>query len=366
LLFSDTFIESGLDADLVALARKVLDQQRITRSEGNLLYRSFPPGILAYLADEVRRRKHGEVVYFVRNIHLEPTNICIHHCRFCSYSARVSGKAWDLTMEEMCQKIREAPPGVSEIHITGAVARDRGIDHYAGLLRDIRRLRPDIHIKAFSAIELDHIFDVSGLSDEEGLKILQSAGLDSIPGGGAEIFEPSVRERICPDKSSSERWLAIHRSAHQLGIPSNATMLYGHIETIEDRIDHLDRLRCLQDETNGFRAFIPLKFKNKRNELSDVPETTLLDDMKTFSISRIYLDNFPHLKAYWPMLGKDATRLSLSFGVDDIDGTISDSTRIYSMAGANDQHPVMAVEEMEEMAQVMGRKTVERKYEVRF
>src|SRR5204863_6200661 len=227
-------------------------------------------------------------------------------------------------------------------------------------LRKIKTHRPELHIKGFTAVELDYMFRKAKLNAEEGLRFLKNAGLDSLPGGGAEIFDEEIREKICADKVDTEGWLSIHETAHKLGMHSNATMLYGHIENYHHRIDHMSRLRELQDKTNGFNTFIPLKFRNKDNDMSNVPESSIVEDMKMYAVARIYLDNFPHLKAYWPMLGRQNAQLALAFGVNDIDGTIDDTTKIYSMAGAEEQNPSMTTSELVTLIKQVKRKPIER------
>jgi aminodeoxyfutalosine synthase len=234
------------------------------------------------------------------------------------------------------------------------------LNFFADLLQAIKSHRSDIHIKAFTAVEYDYMFRKAKVSVEEGLKRLIAAGLDSIPGGGAEIFHPEIREQICADKVDADGWLNIHETAHQLGLHSNATMLYGHIEKYEHRIDHMRRLRELQDRTGKFQTFIPLKFRNKENDMSHVGESSHVEDMRLYAIARIYLDNFPHLKAYWPMLGRTQAQLSLSFGVDDMDGTIDDSTKIYSMAGSEEQSPTLTTDELTQLIRQVKRIPVER------
>jgi aminodeoxyfutalosine synthase len=351
---------AGAGSELSRIVRSVADEIRITPDDGILLFEKGDPGFLGMLAELVRQRKNGNNVYFIRNFHIEPTNVCVNKCRFCSFSHHFSKEKWELTPEEILRHVEEQPADAQEVHITGAVHPNRDLRYYGELLRSIRALRPDLHIKAYSAVELDYMIRKSGMSFGEGLAYLKECGLDSIPGGGAEIFDETIRRDIAGMKSSSEDWLAIHETAHRLGIPSNATMLYGHVETWTHRVDHMERLRRLQDRTGGFNAFIPLKFRNKNHELGDIPETSLMDDLKTFAVSRIYLDNFPHLKAYWPAIGKQNARLALDFGVDDLDGTINDSTRIYSLAGADDQNPVMTSAEMEHFIRLSGRIPVER------
>jgi aminodeoxyfutalosine synthase len=249
---------------------------------------------------------------------------------------------------------------VTEVHIVGGVHPKLNLEFFAELLRRIKSHRPGLHIKGFTAVELDYMFRKAKVSTEEGLRYLNEAGLDSLPGGGAELFDPIIRQQICEDKVDAEGWLHIHQTAHQLGIPSNATLLYGHIEHYSHRIDHMERLRQLQDETGGFNTFIPLKFRNQNNEMSHIPEVTLIEDLKMYAVSRIYLDNFKHLKAYWPMLGRQSAQMMLSFGVNDIDGTIDDSTKIYSMAGAEEQNPSMTTAELVQLIQQAGRIAVER------
>ncbi|MCX6268428.1 MAG: CofH family radical SAM protein [Bacteroidetes bacterium] len=346
--------------ELREIAQKVNEAQRITPAEGFLLFEQGDLGFLGTLADLIRQRKNGDNAYFIRNFHIEPTNICVNRCKFCSYSHHFSKTSWELTVEEILEKVEAQESNVTELHITGAVHPDRDIWYYGELLVKIRTARPNLHIKAYSAVELDYMIKKSGMSMKDGLGYLKSCGLQSIPGGGAEIFDESIRKEICGMKSTSLAWLEIHETAHELGIPSNATMLYGHRENYAQRIDHLERLRLLQDRTGGFNAFIPLKFRNSHNEMSDIPEVSVVEDMKMYAIARIYLDNFPHLKAYWPAVGRKLAQVSLSFGVDDLDGTINDSTRIYSLAGADDQNPVMTVSQMITLISEAKRIPVER------
>lgn len=342
------------------IAQKVFRKDRITPDEGLFLFREADIGYLGMLAEIVRREKCGNDVYYIRNFHIEPTNVCVNKCRFCSFSHHYSSRSWELTIDEMLDIVRAQDESVREVHITGAVHPDRDIYYYGGLLDKIRKIRPGIHIKALSAVELDFLMKKSRLNHEQGLKYLKSCGLDSIPGGGAEIFDSDIRKKICDSKATSGEWLAIHEAAHKLDISSNATMLYGHIEQYEHRINHLHLLRELQDRTGGFNAFIPLKFKNRNNELSYINEASVIEDMKNYAVSRVFLDNFPHLKGYWPMIGKPMAQLSLSFGVDDLDGTIQDSTQIYSLAGSGELNPAITVSEMIELIQQAKRNPVER------
>jgi aminodeoxyfutalosine synthase len=249
---------------------------------------------------------------------------------------------------------------ITEVHIVGGVHPKMNLYFFEELLQKIKEHRPQIHIKGFTAVELDYMFRKAKVSREEGLKILHSAGLDSLPGGGAEIFDHEIREQICADKVDAEGWLEIHKTAHRLGMHSNATMLYGHIEEYKHRIDHMDLLRKLQDEAHGFNTFIPLKFRNKNNDMSNIPESSVIEDMKMYAVARLYMDNFPHLKAYWPMLGRQNAQLTLSFGVDDLDGTIDDSTKIYSMAGSEEQNPTLTTTQLVTMIRQVKREPVER------
>jgi len=249
---------------------------------------------------------------------------------------------------------------VTEVHIVGGVHPKLNMAFFADLMKQIKTHRPDLHIKGYTAVELDYMFRKAKVSPKEGLSILHEAGLDSLPGGGAEIFHPEIREQICADKVDANGWLNIHKTAHQLGMHSNATMLYGHIEKYWHRIDHMERLRKLQDETHGFNTFIPLKFRNKDNDMRNVPESTVVEDMKLYSVARLYMDNFPHLKAYWPMLGRQNAQLTLSFGVNDLDGTIDDSTKIYSMAGSEEQHPSLTTSQLVSLIKQVNREPVER------
>jgi len=305
------------------IAAKVDSGHRITTEEGLALFESNDIAFLGMLAGIARRRLNGTRTYFNRNFHIEPTNICVFNCEFCSYRKPAnSPESWDHTPEQIMELVKsfDKKP-VTEVHIVGGVHPSHDLHYYGKILSMIRSHRPELHIKAFSAIELDYMIRKSGLTLEQGLKTLKDYGLGSIPGGGAEIFDEEIRKHICDDKSTSSLWLEIHETAHMVGIPSNATILYGHIENYSHRIDHLDRLRNLQDKTGGFNAFIPLKFRKANNKMEYIGEVNLLEDMKNFAVSRIFLDNFPHIKAYWPALGKESTQLALAFGVDDVDGT---------------------------------------------
>ncbi len=348
---------------LKRIGNKVIDGLRINPDEGIYLFEHGSLAWLGALANHVREKMHGNNTYFNRNFHIEPTNVCVFSCKFCSYSRLYAHKeeGWELSTDQMLEIVKkyDGQP-VTEVHIVGGVHPKLTMAFFKDLLQKIRAHRPDLHIKAFTPVELDYMFRKAKLTPEEGMRELHEAGLDSLPGGGAEIFAPDIRSQICDDKVDAEGWLQIHRAAHNLGMHSNATMLYGHIETYAHRIDHMERLRQLQDETGGFNTFIPLKFRNKDNEMNYLPETSTVEDMKMYAMARIYMDNFPHLKAYWPMLGRNKAQLTLSFGVNDIDGTIDDSTKIYSMAGSEEQNPSMTTEQLVTLIQQAGRKPVER------
>jgi len=345
------------------IAEKVTRNERISDDEALFLFEKASLGLSATLANYIREKKHGDKTYFNRNFHIEPTNVCVFACKFCSYSRLYAHReeGWVLSKEQMLDIVKsyDGKP-ITEVHIVGGVHPKLNLDFFCDLITGIKAHRPELHVKGFTAVELDYMFRKAKLSVREGMKKLHDAGLQSMPGGGAEIFAPEIRKEICHDKVDAEGWLKIHEEAHLLGMHTNATMLYGHIENYSHRIDHMSRLRNLQDKTHGFNTFIPLKFRNKNNDMSHVPESSIVEDMKMYALARIYLDNFPHLKAYWPMLGRQNAQMSLSFGVDDIDGTIDDSTKIYSMAGSEEQTPKMSTDELVMLISQAGREAVER------
>ena len=357
------FASVNTTADLEKIAEKVFAGERITDEEGLLLFEKGSLPFLGTLANHTREKLHGDKTYFNRNFHIEPTNVCVFSCNFCSYSRLYAHReqGWELTADDMLNMVKsyDGKP-ITEVHIVGGVHPKLNLEFFADVLKRIKAHRPGLHIKGFTAVELDYMFRKSKMNAEEGLKYLKDAGLDSLPGGGAEIFDAEIREKICADKVDADGWLYIHETAHRLGMHTNATMLYGHIEKYKHRIDHMRRLRELQDKTRGFNTFIPLKFRNKDNDMSNVPESSIVEDMKMYAVARIYLDNFPHLKAYWPMLGRQNAQLSLSFGVNDIDGTIDDTTKIYSMAGAEEQKPSMTTAELVTLIKQVKRQPIER------
>ncbi len=319
-MFSE--IESKVDSGL-----------RITPEEAVFLFNTDRIHLLGKLAARVAERLNGKSAYFVRNRHINPTNICVNRCRFCAFSrSRGEEGAYELGIEDILGRIASSPPGLREIHLVGGLHPDWGIEHYTELLSAVKREFPGLHIKGFTAVEIDYIAGKSGLTVEETIRRLMEAGLDAMPGGGAEIFSASVRTRLCPEKITGERWLEIHRTAHSLGLPTNATMLYGHLESIEERVEHLERLRWLQDETGGFQAFIPLSYHPDNTEIGGGTASGL-DDLRTIAVSRIFLDNFPHIKAYWIMLGEKLSQVALLFGADDLEGTVIEE-KITHSAGA--------------------------------
>jgi aminodeoxyfutalosine synthase len=359
----EIIIASEKDNLLQKIGNKVIHNERISFEDGVYLFEKASLPYVGALANWKRESLHGDTTYFNKNFHIEPTNVCVFSCKFCSYSKLYAHKeeGWELTIDQMMDIVKsyDGKP-VTEVHIVGGVHPKLTLEFFITLLKAIKAHRPELHIKGFTPVELDYMFRKANLSTEEGMKRAHEAGLDSLPGGGAEIFHPDIRNIICADKATGDEWLHIHRTAHNLGMHSNATLLYGHIEKAEHRIDHMERLRQLQDETKGFNTFIPLKFRNKDNDMHDVPESTMANDLKMYAISRLYLDNFPHVKAYWPMLGREIAQLTLSYGVNDIDGTIDDTTKIYSMAGSEEQTPVMTTEELVRLIKQAHRKPVER------
>jgi len=321
---------------LKKIEEKILSGKRLTERDAIKLFETEDIFSLGRLASHVAEKKNGNKAYFIRNRHINPTNICVNRCRFCAFS-RSAGQegAFELTIEEIVNKLRPlagAGRPISEVHIVGGLHPDWPFEYYVEIISTIKKHFPKLHIKAFTAVEVDYMAGISGLGLEETLTSLKSNGLDSMPGGGAEIFAPAVRNRLCPEKISGTRWLEVMSAAHRAGIKTNATMLYGHIEKYVDRVDHLSRLRKLQDRTGGFQAFIPLAYHPKNTKIKG-RYTSGIDDLKTIAISRLFLDNFDHIKAYWIMLGEKISQLALKFGADDIDGTIIEE-KITHSAGA--------------------------------
>ncbi|HPI54898.1 MAG TPA: CofH family radical SAM protein [Chitinophagaceae bacterium] len=356
-------VNTSIPASILPIAEKILRKERIQDDEALLLFQEAEIDLLGALANFLREERFGDKTFFNRNFHIEPTNVCVFSCAFCSYSRLYKNReeGWELSINDMMNIVKKYDGiPVTEVHIVGGVHPKLDLDFFCDLLRQIKAYRPELHLKGFTAVELDYMFKKAKLSRQEGMQKLKDAGLQSLPGGGAEIFEPSIREQICADKIDGAGWLDIHRTAHELGMHSNATMLYGHIEPYEDRIDHMRQLRDMQDKTGGFNCFIPLKFRNMDNDMSHIPEASVIEDMKMYAMARIYLDNFAHIKAYWPMLGRHQAQLMLSVGVDDLDGTIDDSTKIYSMAGSEELNPAMSTDDICELIYQVNRIPVER------
>lgn len=346
------------------IENKIATQQRITTDEAIFLYNEAPLNWLQEQADSIRLRLHSDKAFYNRNIHFEPTNKCIYSCKFCSFyrkpNATEEDGAWDYELEDLDKKFANyGKDDLTEVHITGGVHPTRGIEWGEELMAHIRKVRPSIHIKAFTAVEITWMCKVSGLSVEEGLTRLRDAGLNSLPGGGAEIFDESIRRKIAGGKAPANRWLEVHGTAHKIGLQSNATMLYGHIEDYSHRVDHMNQLRDLQDETGGFNAFIPLRYRNENNKMSDNEEVNEDEDARTYAIARIFFDNVPHLKAYWVMLGVKNAFEMLKYGADDLDGTVDDSTKIYSMAGSIST-PTLSSDFLRKTIEEYGRRPIER------
>jgi aminodeoxyfutalosine synthase len=345
------------------IAEKVKKGERITFDEGVYLFEKGELAYLGILANYIREKRHGDKTYFNRNFHIEPTNLCVYDCKFCSYSVLIKERSegWEYTMDEMLNIVKSYDDQpVTEAHIVGGVLPQYNLEFYTSLFSAIKKHRPELHVKALTPVEYHYIFKKAKIDYATGMKLMKEAGLESMPGGGAEIFDPEIRDKIAKDKCNAEQWLQIHEEWHKLGMRSNATMLYGHIENFKHRIDHLEQLRQLQDKTGGFQTFIPLKFRNKDNQMSDVPESSVIEDLRNYAVSRIYLDNFDHIKAYWAMISRNTAQLSLNFGVDDIDGTLDDTTKIYSMAGAEEQHPAMSTKDLVKLIKAVGRRPIER------
>ncbi|MEN9350604.1 MAG: aminofutalosine synthase MqnE [Bacteroidota bacterium] len=358
-----SLVEATKDKELQRIANKIINKERILFDEGVTLFEKGSLSWLGTLANFVREEKHGDKTYFNKNFHIEPTNVCVFSCKFCSYSKLYANReeGWELSIEQMMHIVKsyDGKP-VTEVHIVGGVHPKMNLAFFIELLQAIKAHRPELHIKGFTPVELDYMFKKAKVSTEEGMKLAHAAGLDSLPGGGAEIFHPEIRKQICEDKVDADGWLHIHKVAHNLGMHSNATLLYGHIEKYWHRIDHMERLRQLQDQTGGFNTFIPLKFRNQDNDMSHVAESTTIEDMRMYAVSRLYMDNFAHIKAYWPMLGRQNAQLTLSFGVNDIDGTIDDSTKIYAMAGSEEQTPTMSTADLVRLIKQVKREPIER------
>jgi aminodeoxyfutalosine synthase len=324
------------DAGLLGIAERLDAGDRLRLEDGVRLFESPDLLALGWLANREREKRHGDRTYFNHNIRIEATNVCVASCLFCSFARLRPGDegSYTLSLEQAWDKLRQRrDEPLTEIHVVNGLHPDLPFDYYTRLLSGFKAIRPDVHLKCFTAVEIAFFADLYAMSDEQVLRALMAAGLDSLPGGGAEIFAERVRRKICHDKCGTDRYLAIHRTAHRLGLRSNVTMLYGHIETAAERVDHMIRTRALQDETGGFQAFIPLAFHPDNNQMRKLPAPTASDTLRVHAVSRLMLDNIPHVKAFWIATGVDVAQTSLWFGVDDLDGTVQEE-RIYHMAGA--------------------------------
>jgi len=363
---------------LPELRKRVLAGKRISEEDALRLFETDDIFTLGALATHVARKKNGRKAYFIRNRHINPTNICVNRCKFCAFSRSLGQEgAFELTIDEIIQKLKNGQglrakgqgkngthqsshfthPFFSEVHIVGGLHPEWPFEHYLNMISVIKKHFPKLHIKAFTAVEIDYFSKISGRSLNDTLTILKKSGLGSMPGGGAEIFSEGIRNRLCPEKISGDRWLEVMESAHRVGIRTNATMLYGHIEDLADRVDHLSRLRSLQDRTKGFQAFIPLAYHPRNTEIQG-GYTSGIDDLKTAAVSRIFLDNFAHIKAYWIMLGEKISQLALMFGADDIDGTIIEEKITHSAGALTGEH--LTAEQLVHLIQKTGRTAVER------
>lgn len=339
---------------------KVLVGKRLSLEDGKLLYEATDILSLGYLANIVRERKNGNRAYFIYNQHINYSNICTNLCKFCAFGKEKDADlAYEMSVEEVKQKVRERlDEPINEIHMVGGIHPDLPYSYYLDLLRGIKEVRPNVHIQAFTCVEISHLADLAQKSIGDTLDELKEAGLGSIPGGGAEVFSPRIRAITCEKKLSGEGWLEVAKTAHKHDLHTNATMLYGHIETIEERLEHLDMLRQAQDETGGFLAFIPLAFHPKNTQMADHSRTTGIEDLKNIAVARLMLDNFPHIKAYWVMVGPKMAQVALSFGADDMDGTVKEEV-ITHMAGAETEQ-AMGHKTLIRLIKEAGRKPVER------
>ncbi len=357
----NNFMEMVIErAGLLDIYEKVVSGKRLSKKDGIRLFETNDICALGFMANKVREEKNGQYAYYIYNQHINYSNICTNLCKFCAFGKRAGDdKAYLMSIDEIIEKIKERmDEPIREVHIVGGCHPDLPYSYYIDMLRAIKEVRPDIHIQAFTCVEIAHIAQIGGKSIEKTLEELVEAGLGSIPGGGAEVFSTRIRQKLCPEKLPGNKWIEVAKIAHKMGLKSNATMLYGHIETIEERIDHLLALRQAQDETGGFMCFIPLAFHPKNTELNEIAPTSGIDDIKNIAVARLILDNFPHIKAYWVMLGPKIAQLALSFGADDLDGTVLEE-KITHMAGAETSQ-ALSNREIEHLIKSAGRIPVER------
>ena len=347
-------------AGLGDILEKVRDGERISVEDGLRLFQSPDLLSVGYLANIVREKKNGNNAYFIYNQHINYSNICTNLCKFCAFGKdKDSALAYEMTVEDVRQKVRERlSEPITEIHMVGGIHPDLPYSYYTDLLKVIKEERPDVHIQAFTCVEIAHFAEISGMGIAGVLEDLKKEGLGSIPGGGAEVFSPRIRKLTCEKKLSGSGWIEVAKIAHGVGLHTNATMLYGHIESLEERLEHLDMLRKAQDETKGFLAFIPLSFHPKNTELSQLSRTSGVDDLKNIAVARCFLDNFPHIKAYWVMIGQKLSQIALSYGADDVDGTVKEEI-ITHMAGAETEQ-AMSREQLLRMIREAGRVPIER------
>ncbi|MBW2484364.1 MAG: aminofutalosine synthase MqnE [Deltaproteobacteria bacterium] len=353
----DSFIRN---AGLGDILEKIQHDERLSIEDGTRLFKSQDLLAVGCLANIVRERKNGNNAYFIYNQHINYSNICTNLCKFCAFGKdKDSDLAYEMSVDEVRAKVRERlSEPITEIHMVGGIHPDLPYSYYTDLLKVIKEERPDVHIQAFTCVEIAHLAEISGLGTAGVLENLKEAGLGSIPGGGAEVFSPRIRQLTCEKKLSGQGWLEVAKTAHELDLHTNATMLYGHIESIEERLEHLDMLRQAQDETGGFLAFIPLAFHPKNTELSKLSKTSGIDDLKNIAVARCFLDNFPHIKAYWVMIGQKLSQIALSFGADDVDGTVKEEI-ITHMAGAETEQ-AMSREQLLRLIKEAGRTPIER------
>jgi aminodeoxyfutalosine synthase len=359
-----TLAHRALERDGLGRIRDaVLAGERLTDADAVKLFEAKDLAAVGALANHVREQRHGDLTFYNRNVHLNPTNVCVASCKFCSFARKddqVASDGYTMQLDEAVHKVvSKKPLGITEVHIVSGLHPDLPFEYYTELLRRIRSEWPGLTIKAFTAIEIHFFAEKFGKSYEQVLRDLMAAGLDTVPGGGAEIFAPRVRRKICDDKATADQWIEIHRTAHRLGLKTNSTMLYGHIERLDERVDHMRRLRDLQDETSGFQVFIPLAFHPEHNMIGKAfPKPTGYDALRMLAVGRLYLDNFDHIKAYWVSLGERLAQTSLAFGVDDVDGTVLEE-RIYHMAGATTPQ-ALSEKELHRFIRAAGRVPAER------
>jgi aminodeoxyfutalosine synthase len=334
---------------------------RLSQDDGVRLFACPDVHALGWLANREREERHGDRTYFNFNLRLEATNVCVASCLFCSFARLRPGdaEAYTMSLEQVFDKLRaRADQPLTEVHVVNGLHPDLPFDYYLDMLRGLKRIRPEVHLKCFTAVEIAFFADLYGMTEEGVLRALMDAGLDSLPGGGAEVFAERVRRKICHDKADADRYLAVHRIAHRLGLKSNVTMLYGHIETFEERVDHMLRARALQDETGGLQAFIPLAFHPDNNQMRKLPAPSATDTLRVHAVARLMLDNIPHVKAFWIATGVDVAQISLWYGVDDLDGTVQEE-RIYHMAGARTPE-TLTTADIRRLIRAAGREPVER------